>query len=1281
MERQKPYTCTYRPSKADRDVRLLGIFFLITLLIFFTISPALSFVLTPTPDSAMSSYTSIPPFVTGGTVKPNILVLLDNSGSMNEFAYKTPGKGGVWYNPDTSYSSSSDYYGYFNKDVMYSYSTSSGGNFYIDSGKSLNKTSFWSGNFLNWLTMRRVDIVRKVLVGGKAVNRATSNPRYLIATENTDRDYWKKSGSTKYLVWYGYSSGRIGICNNDNCNYLTTTYNIRVNVGNQDPEGIIQNNQNDVRFGLMSFNTGNRYSKEYYPSNGVRDGGYVNVDIGTSGTNLVTQIENTDPSTWTPLGESLYEALRYFEATNSCYNNGTYSGKDPIQYTCQKNFVMILTDGESTEDKNIPGTRWTGSGQKSDPYGFNVRSYMDSIASNEGYSSQWNQNANGMAGTYYLEGVAYYAHTNDLRSSTIGNSDVGGTQSLNIYTVYAFDDSSVGRNLLQKTAKYGGFKDGDGDNIPYTDSTCGTASPDPRCKEWDEDGDGVPDTYYEAQDANQLETNLTNALLDILKRAASGSSVSVISTTGEGEGALYQAYFYPSKLFGTDKVEWIGYIVSLLVDSHGNLREDSNGNRILDKATDKIIKMQYDTTNGSTAKRYRDTNGNGLPDDCASGTDFCYYDTVSLESINTLWNGGTQLFTQSPGSRTIYTHLSSGFTSFTTSNASTLKPYLRAADTTESTNIINYIQGTDVTGYRPRTVTIGSTTGTWKLGDIINSSPMTVSRPLENYDQIYGDSTYAAFKNKYHKRRITIYVGGNDGMLHAFNGGFYDSVTGKFWKGYNGSSYNDSGLTLGTELWSYIPKALLPHLKWLTKTNYGHVYFVDLSPKVVDARIFDGERTNPNGKHPYGWGTLLIGGMRLGGKAITTENEVLYSSYFVLDITDPDNPEYLWSFTPTNHSMTLGRPGVMRLLNINPVTLLETDKWYLVSGSGPVDYDGYSNPTTMSAGQLYVVDLKNGTLLRTFTTSESQAFFSDITTVDVALDNKTDVAYMGESYYVNPSSKFDGKMYRLTTKNDQTVANWTLSVLYSTTEAISSPPSAALDKRGNLWTFFGSGKYIGTNDKNTTDSGRFFGIKDGAKPWLPPYTTTSSYSNLLNVSNSSVTYGGNSVNVTGASSITNWSTLMSEIYLRDGWYVDFPTITNTTDFLGNTINHTGERVIAKPIVLGGLVLWPTYIPGVDQCAYEGTSNFYGAYYESGTSYYKYTFNEEKALKGGLSGPQTVSRGMKLGYGMPSTIGGMVTSSGDLKGFVQQSTGAVLEVETKTPFSLKSGIAGWKEDNL
>ena len=119
-----------------------------------------------------------------------------------------------------------------------------------------------------------------------------------------------------------------------------------------------------------------------------------------------------------------------------------------------------------------------------------------------------------------------------------------------------------------------------------------------------------------------------------------------------------------------------------------------------------------------------------------------------------------------------------------------------------------------------------------------------------------------------------------------------------------------SGRPLGDELWGYIPYQLLPQLQWLTRADYTHVYYVDLKPTVADVRIF-----TPDADHPNGWGTVLIGGFRMGGSCggcaagtgappmtvnISGTPRTFYSAYFVLDITNPEDPagpKLPWSFT------------------------------------------------------------------------------------------------------------------------------------------------------------------------------------------------------------------------------------------------------------------------------------------------------------------------------------------------------------------------------------------------
>src|SRR5207247_9874058 len=82
------------------------------------------------------------------------------------------------------------------------------------------------------------------------------------------------------------------------------------------------------------------------------------------------------------------------------------------------------------------------------------------------------------------------------------------------------------------------------------------------------------------------------------------------------------------------------------------------------------------------------------------------------------------------------------------------------------------LRGRSVTARSPHDVT-SSAVQVWKLGDIVDSTPTVVGSPKERFDVIYGDTTYSTFITQYKTRRQVAYVGANDGMLHAFNAGFF----------------------------------------------------------------------------------------------------------------------------------------------------------------------------------------------------------------------------------------------------------------------------------------------------------------------------------------------------------------------------------------------------------------------------------------------------------------------------------------------------------------------------
>ncbi|MCL7488671.1 MAG: PilC/PilY family type IV pilus protein [Desulfobulbaceae bacterium] len=278
---------------------------------------------------------------------------------------------------------------------------------------------------------------------------------------------------------------------------------------------------------------------------------------------------------------------------------------------------------------------------------------------------------------------------------------------------------------------------------------------------------------------------------------------------------------------------------------------------------------------------------------------------------------------------------------------------------------------------------------TWRLGDVIHSTPTVVARPAEAFHFVYKDPTYATFADHYKNRRQVVYFGANDGMLHAINAGFYEEAANKFWKGFktkaeylshradsdpsNDTYYKDVGPDLGAELWAYVPYNLIPHLKCLADQNYDHKFYVDQRPKVFDVQIFQDDSGAANPVHPGGWGTILVGSMRFGGACVenpvkatdigstgATDNRTFISSYFILDITNPEQPPTVLaemtsvvdgSGNPVNPDMGFTTPSPA--MTVQRDTAGSTN-WYLMLGNGPQTIQGKN----FQPGKIAVVPLK-----------------------------------------------------------------------------------------------------------------------------------------------------------------------------------------------------------------------------------------------------------------------------------------------------------------------------------
>ncbi|HEX7477276.1 MAG TPA: PilC/PilY family type IV pilus protein [Polyangiales bacterium] len=166
----------------------------------------------------------------------------------------------------------------------------------------------------------------------------------------------------------------------------------------------------------------------------------------------------------------------------------------------------------------------------------------------------------------------------------------------------------------------------------------------------------------------------------------------------------------------------------------------------------------------------------------------------------------------------------------------------------------------------------GSVRANKRLADIYHSSPAILGPP--GYAST--DPDYTSFRIANAQRPLTMFVGTNDGILHAFSVEDYT----------NGSTHYSAG----EEMWGFVPPTMLPKLK-LQLAN--HQFGMDGSPELKDVLL-------PDSPTPS-YHTVLVSGMRGGGNA-----------YVALDVTDPTHPSFMWQFSDPDMGLTYGRPTIIQ---------------------------------------------------------------------------------------------------------------------------------------------------------------------------------------------------------------------------------------------------------------------------------------------------------------------------------------------------------------------------------
>lgn len=890
------------------------------------------------------------------------------------------------------------------------------------------------------------------------------------------------------------------------------------------------------------------------------------------------------------------------------------------------------------------------------------------------------------------------------------------------------------RDPLWYAAKWGGFSDQNGNEMPDQDF------------EWDVDGNDVPDSYFLVTNALELEEQLGRAFSTILNRVSSGASASLISSSRSGAGALYQSVFWPSLTDGhAQEVTWIGDVHGILLSDEGRSFEDVNGNGKVDTG-DKRVTLFFNESLGRVQACSGADMVNGT---CPAGATVKEFDQVSYlwsagEWLNSLKDsdlGDNRSYASSTPGRYIFTWFDSDedgviddtggiddsgeILHFTSSNIN--EAWCNAT-------VVNWVRGIDQTGMRSRKIWVDTdkdgtedTEVTWRLGDVINSSPAVVGAPAENYDLLWGDTTYTAFYKKYRKRRTMVYFGGNDGMLHAVNSGFFSTSDKKYYTSYDSTSgtYSDGpGQDLGAEMWAYVPYNLLRYLSCLTGEGYNHQYYVDLKPRIFDVRIFQ-EDTD----HPGGWGTILVGGMRFGGCPTTSSGNCkdlvsgreFGSSYFVLDITNPEAaPVFLGEITfdsdatKKNDLVEIGYtasvPSVVPFLDSSD----GSTKWYIVFGTGSDNLDGdigstdelirivpvpldllvdnVTNKANPSFSFRILNDPPSATQCGILTDSGSAkgAVGTDFVAVDYNFDLLSDILYFG-TVEAGPVD-WKGGMYRLSIEvknNDGTYdattskdsANWKIMKLLTADRPITGAPNIGW-KDDQVWVYFGSGKFWSIEDRLDSSLQFFWGVKEPKKTTNNAYNFNNLSFNPSNPGNSwllasdiDVMPGGELRCVGNGTSClpTQGGNTITSLYGLEQY------IANTSSINGwfRELNMSGERVLGKPTLLGGLVNHTSYVPSSDPCQGEGSSYLYSLYYATGTAWKENVYGDDEdpdvpvAFRRALGRGLTISPTLHLG----SEEGARV--------FVQTSTGEIVEVhQPNLPIqNVHSGSGGWHTHDI
>jgi type IV pilus assembly protein PilY1 len=1010
---------------------------------------------------------------------------------------------------------------------------------------------------------------------GPTLDDSVAIPMTAGQTFSVRVDYYESAGgAVMQLMWRKPSSGSFTTFSDDSG---TNDYTVRVKVcdpsaaagglegnckaygSNYKPEGLIQQYADKMRYSAFGYlNDDNEYrdgavlrarqkfvgptypvpgqvpaingGREWDATTGVflRNPDPTDATNTTAATvqdsgvmNYLNKFGQLMPGTYKaidPVNELFYAALRYYRnlgnvpawsdmsgasdaATRTKWVDGfpvITNWGDPIQYSCQRNFVLGIGDIYTHRDKNVPGNTLTDH-EPTMPAEVradftNNAAVADAIASTnkvkslQGLGENRATAATGSAySTDYMAGMAYYANTKDIRS------DLTGKQTVQTYWVDVLEAPFVANNKFYMAAKFGGLNQ---KKLPLTFNPDTATAASILDDWWTTSGDLLPgnvkrpDNYFTAGRPDTMVAGLKQAFERISGDIdAYTTSFSLSSVDAQASGVASYGAQYDSK-------DWTGIVTATQItfDAQGN---PAPGGATL-WSTSTTLPAQLNGTGWNTNRRIATWNGSlGVPFRLDS------LSTAQANALNTSYGGG--------------------------SDRSNYLDYLRGDRSMEKTD------GDGSKPYRKRALL---------LGDVVNSKVTPVGPPSKSFSESINPG-YTTFKSGKATRPTMVYVGANDGMLHAFDG------------------------STGTEQFAYVPSAVIngpsgtpqtDGLAQLGSPNYQHRYYVDATPKVfdVDFNHAGGTFTTTN-VATSDWRSILIGGLGKGGR-----------SFYAIDVSAPNTitteaiaaGKVLWEFTDPTMGFSFGAPNVVKTKKYGWVVVLTS---------------GYNNDGGGGNGYLYFVNPRNGALLEKVSTgSASNGLAHASAYVQDFSDNTADAFYAGD---------LDGQLWRF----DVTAARGTSTPYPSATklvqasdgsatpvaQPITTPPLIEIQPQTRKrFVMFGTGQLLDAVDIGSTRAQSFYSVLDGTISGFRPVDET------MPVTRSQLTQ------------VTNLTTGVTLSASSRGWYID----------LGNdAATGVGWRMVTNPATFSGIVSFAPMLTTADACSPSGRSRLYSVDLATGRS--------------------------------------------------------------------------------